>query len=255
MNEVRITPEMGIKAFTFYDDVVKDNMKLPPPAVFAWDTEVFNHLVRLTKAVKAEKYPVHIGTYEGQIIAVKKATVGAPVTVVSMEEMIVLGVNAFVGMGAAGSLQPEMPIGSMLIPDSILSGEGTSKHYMDADEIHTVTASKKLFDLLKARCENAGETPFTGRQWTTDAPYREKISDIEEYRKNGVMAVDMETSAMYVLGRFRSVAVCNLLVISDEVWDEWRPAFRTEKLWKRLEKACRIALSAAAGYTFSKNQQ
>jgi hypothetical protein len=49
----------------------------------------------------------------------------------------------------------------------------------------------------------------------------------------------METSAMYALGRFRGVRVCNLLVISDELWQAWRPAFRTPELHAADELAPR----------------
>ena len=50
----------------------------------------------------------------------------------------------------------------------------------------------------------------------------------------------METSAMYALGLFRNVRVANLLVVSDEVWHEWRPAFGTEELVRSTRDAQRI---------------
>ncbi|GAC1326878.1 MAG: hypothetical protein NVS2B16_19230 [Chloroflexota bacterium] len=35
------------------------------------------------------------------------------------------------------------------------------------------------------------------------------------------MGVDMETSAMYAFGQTRGSSICNLLVVSDELWRAW----------------------------------
>ena len=66
------------------------------------------------------------------------------------------------------------------------------------------------------------------------------MSKIEAYGRQGVLGVDMETSAMYALGIYRSVSVCNLLVVSDELWHEWRPAFGTVELDDATDLAQRI---------------
>ena len=71
---------------------------------------------------------------------------------------------------------------------------------------------------------------FTGKLWTTDGIYREMAYKVSAYRDQGILGVDMETSAMYTLGIFRQVRVCNLLIVSDELWHAWRPAFATHEL-------------------------
>ena len=45
--------------------------------------------------------------------------------------------------------------------------------------------------------------------------------DIISHTKAGIIGVDMETSAMYQLAHYRSVKVCNALVVSDELWTDW----------------------------------
>ena len=54
----------------------------------------------------------------------------------------------------------------------------------------------------------------------------------------------METSAMYALGVFRKVSVCNLLVVSDELWDTWKPNFYSARLKESFEKAQDTVLGA-----------
>jgi len=72
------------------------------------------------------------------------------------------------------------------------------------------------------------------------------VSKIEAYRRRGILGVDMETSAMYTLGRVRGVEVCNLLVVSDELWHDWRPAFGSTELADATQRAERVILRCAA---------
>jgi purine-nucleoside phosphorylase len=77
-----------------------------------------------------------------------------------------------------------------------------------------------------------------GTVWTTDAPYRETPSKIRRYREKGILAVDMEMSALMNLARYRCVGFEPLLVVSDELFDlKWRPGFRTPA----FKEACRSA--------------
>jgi purine-nucleoside phosphorylase len=39
--------------------------------------------------------------------------------------------------------------------------------------------------------------------------------------ENGILGIDMETSAMYRVAQHRGVSSCNILVVSDELWTEW----------------------------------
>ena len=51
---------------------------------------------------------------------------------------------------------------------------------------------------------------------------------------------------MYALGQTRGVDVCNLLVVSDELWQEWRPAFGQPELREAQQCAERVILRCLA---------
>jgi purine-nucleoside phosphorylase len=61
-----------------------------------------------------------------------------------------------------------------------------------------------------------GTSFFEGEVWSTDAPYRETEEKARNFRKKGVLAVEMELSALFAVGRFRNVNVGGLLLVSDE---------------------------------------
>lgn len=155
------------------------------------------------------------------------------------------GARAFLGLGLAGSLQPHAPVGTWLIPTSCVREEGTPGHYVSADV--PIGPSARSVQAVAAASRAEGVEPLTGPLWTTDAPYRELKSKIEAHRQQGVLGVDMETSAVYALGQFRGVDVCNLLVVSDELWDQWRPAFGQPILSESVRRAERAILRCLSG--------
>jgi uridine phosphorylase len=219
-----------------------------PLVVVSWIGTIVRSFVEATAAQRPEHWlygdrnPLYLGSVGEQPVAIAQLPVGAPGTVMIMEEMIACGARAFIGVGFAGSLQPESPIGSFVIPTSCVRDEGTSGHYVTDDA--ALTASPTLQAVLLEACREEGAPVRAGPQWTTDAPYRELVSQIEGHRQQGILGVDMETSAMYALGLCRGVDVCNLLVVSDELWHDWRPAFGTPALQAAAQRAVRIVLQA-----------
>ena len=72
-----------------------------------------------------------------------------------------------------------------------------------------------------------------GIVWTTDAIYRETQEKLEYYQAKDVLAVDMELSALFTVGRFRNIEIGSILVVSDELSTyKWRPGFREKRFIK-----------------------
>lgn len=212
-----------------------------PVVVVSWGRGVVQGLAEQTQAQLSqhwfygERNPLFHGSYEGKAISFAQLPVGAPGSVMMMEELIACGARTILGLGWAGSLQPEAPIGSLIIPTSCLSEEGTSLHYFEEDI--DLAPDPGLVSTLVQSAKLEGATALPGPMWTTDAPYREMRYKVNEYQRQGILGVDMETSAMYALGIFRRIRVCNLLVVSDQLAEEWDEAFGTE----RLQLANRLA--------------
>jgi len=235
------TPDAVIDWYTKRKGITAEAIGVSPTVIVSWGRSVIESLAKMIGAQPAEhwpyadRHPFYRGQVEGSDISLAHLPVGAPGTVMMMEEMIACGARTIIGLGWAGSLQPAAPIGSFIIPTSCVSEEGTSAHYLDGDV--PLTPDESLVEALEMAALNEGAQITKGLLWTTDAPYRELRTKVQAYRIQGVLGVDMETSAMYALGLFRQIKVCNLLVVSDELRDEWRPAFRTPQLRAANRKA------------------
>jgi uridine phosphorylase len=152
-------------------------------------------------------------------ISVAFAPIGAPGTIMFMEDLIACGAESFVGVGASGGLDPSHPVGDVLIPNTVkVVDEGTSAHYPGKGD---PTADQGLVSELSSLIEKHGGRTATGDWWTTDGFYREMTDDIATHMEAGILGIDMETSAMYRVAQHRGVSSCNILVVSDELWQDW----------------------------------
>jgi purine-nucleoside phosphorylase len=64
---------------------------------------------------------------------------------------------------------------------------------------------------LKPALDAAGFEPRVGASWTTDAFFRETVPEIEYYREEGVLAVEMEAAAVFAVAEYRNVDAAALL--------------------------------------------
>ena len=156
--------------------------------------------------------------------------VGAPMAVLTLEKLIALGARRIVVSGWCGSLNNKLRIGDVLLPTWAISDEGTSAHYPVNQRPESNAAIRQLLaDGLSAE----GVKVHTGPVWTTDAPYRESLSQVARLAGQGVLGVEMEYGALIAAASFRNVELSAVLLISDELWSgKWNPGFRT-KAFKR----------------------
>lgn len=255
MKRERFTAKMYVDYYTSHRGIAVSDIGVAPTVILSWGQEVVRSFAQTLAATRSEYwfydeghivYPLYSANIEGNSISIVQCPEGAPATVMMMEELIACGARTFLGLGWAGSLQRAVPIGSLVIPTTCVSHEGTSPHYLQPGT--SCSSDPYLAEVLGAAALDEGVQLSYGVQWTTDAPYREGVDTIASFQKEGVIGVDMETSAMYALGQFRGVKVCNLLVVSDELWDDWNPAFRSSKVQEATQLAQVIVLKSAVLY-------
>jgi purine-nucleoside phosphorylase len=153
---------------------------------------------------------------------------GAPQAVMGMEKLVALGSRRIWVLGWCGSIQPDLKAGDFVVPTDAISEEGTSQHYPIGER--KAGSDPELTRLLVEALAKEGYVCRAGTVWTTDAPYRETPSKVLNYGRKGVLAVEMECSALMTLSVYRSVRLAGLLVVSDELAaPHWRPGFRNPR--------------------------
>jgi len=144
----------------------------------------------------------HTGLYnfyiEGNVIGVLGCAVGASFAVLVAEELFASGCRFLISITSAGQILPVRKPPYFILIKRALRDEGTSYHYLPPEpyvQIQPVVYSmlSGLFqDDLSVTC---------GDVWTTDAPFRETKAAIAFARSEKLLAVDMETAALYAFAQ------------------------------------------------------
>jgi uridine phosphorylase len=201
-----------------------------PDALMVMIPSELSYLVRMAGADEvafSEKglYRMYLKTVpQGPPLTIAGPFIGAPHAVIAMEKLIVLGARRIWVLGWCGSLQKGIRIGHIVIPTGAVPEEGTSPHY-PVNGL-PVESDAQLNGLLEGALNGKG-LPFTaGTVWTTDAIYRETGEKVTAFGNRGVLAVEMEMSALMTLAIYRRISMAGVLVVSDELFDlTWRPGF------------------------------
>jgi purine-nucleoside phosphorylase len=78
-----------------------------------------------------------------------------------------------------------------------------------------------------------------------DAPYRETGSEVRQYRKEGVLTVEMEAAALFAAGKCRGAQVASLFSVSDLLSKlPWKPGFHVRRNQAGLERIYQVAVDA-----------
>jgi uridine phosphorylase len=240
-SEARITPQAVLDFICDRNGVTLVDVALPPTLV---GTFQFRTDQRLRSRTNAAPLPIAIerpglamgitnslGTLIGRTprtgrqIAVALLPVGAPAAAMLLELAIARGVRNILICGSAGSLRSELPIGRVVVIDSAEREDGTSHHYLPAEEI--VAADAELSSSLVSTARTLGHEAARGRSWTIDAPFRETLGAIERHQAEGITVVDMEAAAIFAVAKVRGVRAGIIVAVSDEVFRPWTPGFHS----------------------------
>ena len=223
----------GISSAANYVGHVAAGLTLPSKAIICPISSLTKHVI---SHHKWKKYTCEMDIYvlEGRDLCyVTNFGYGAPAMAMKLEVLIALGVKQFVFIGLAGSLQEEVQPGDIVVCNEALCDDGTSPCYVTTE---TIGPSKTLFTQLTQQLHNDKQNFHVGRNWTTDAIFRETKAEIKHYQKKDVLTVEMETAAFYAVCRKRKVNGVAAFGISDKLYEyKWETHFGERTVYRALE--------------------
>ena len=136
---------------------------------------------------------------------------GCPAAAVAIEELSRMKTNTIIRVGTCGGLLKEMKTGDVIIPNSALCYDGTTKEYNP--KITNVKASKRVFEALLKTSKKFKIKTFVGINRTHDAFY-EPISNFKKLIGKGLVSSEMECSAVFLVSKLRSIQSGAILVVN-----------------------------------------
>jgi len=165
---------------------------------------------------------------------------GCPLAAVVAEILFACGTKTIIPFGTCGSLQRFAKIGQYVVADSAFSDEGTSRHYFPKRRVFQT--DRQGCDELMRFLQEHDEIPHSGRVWTTDAFFRETREKVAGFRDQGLLAADMELSALCAIAEYRGgKSIVPLLVISDSLATlKWKPGMILPGFRERIQRAMEL---------------
>ncbi len=156
------------------------------------------------------EYRSLIGEYKGIRILAISTGIGGASTGIAVEELHNIGVEAMIRIGSCGTLQPEVNVGDIIIVNGAVRDDGASKAYIEAI-YPAVPDTELLFCCIEAAKTN--NCPYhIGIARSHDSFYTGAEDEIYSYwSKQGVLGSDMETAALFTIGRIRGVKTASIL--------------------------------------------
>ncbi|QUN05530.1 nucleoside phosphorylase [Shewanella yunxiaonensis] len=150
------------------------------------------------------------GQFQGHPIAVCSTGIGAPSAIIALEELIKCGGRQFIRVGSAGALQPQIALGDLIVAEAAVRDDGGSASY--APVAYPALANRLLVNGLSDYLQQYLQRHHLGIVRSHDSFYTDQeLAICRQWHKLGVLAADMETAALFTVGRLRDVAVASVL--------------------------------------------
>ncbi|SDN44947.1 purine-nucleoside phosphorylase [Alkalicoccus daliensis] len=183
------------------------------------------------------------GTYKGERVSVQGTGMGVPSISIYAHELInSYDVKKLIRVGTCGAIQKDVKVRDVIIAMSATTNSGVNKHHFNGIDF----APTADFTLLKQAYDGAvaqGLKVNVGSVFTSDVFYNEDKNLIPMLAAHQVLAVEMETSALYTIAARFGVQALSVLTVSDHILTGEETS--SQERQETFNEMVHVALSAA----------
>ena len=187
------------------------------------------------------------GTYRDTPVSVQTSGMGTPSMSIVVEELIRLGAKRLIRVGTCGGIAKGLRTGELVIATAACPVDGATATYLHGEPY----APAADFELTRALVEAAAAADLTARTGlvaSVDVFYNTDPDYAQRWRDRGVLAFEMEASALFYLAARDGVQAACALTVSDVLGDD----VTTEESYLPLDELNRaidsmIAVALEAG--------
>lgn len=157
----------------------------------------------------------YTGMWRGVRVSVQTTGMGCPSAAIVCEEMAALGARTLIRLGTCGAVQPDMRATDLVIATAACPLDGTTATYMEGDR-YAPTATFGVVRTLVEAAEGSGRRYHVGVVATEDALYHVRGQWLERWQARGVLAQEMEASAIFTVAALRGLRAGCVLAASND---------------------------------------
>jgi purine-nucleoside phosphorylase len=184
----------------------------------------------------------YTGGWRGTRVSVQTTGMGCPSAAIVCEEMAMLGARVLIRLGTCGALGSGIKPSDMIIATASCPLDGTTVDYAGG-EPYAPAATFRVVRALADAAKAAAATHHIGVIATEDALYRVREEWVERWQARGVIAQEMEASAIFTVSAMRGMEAGCILVASNHAGQHERAPDAV--LAPAIDAMIRIGLEAA----------
>lgn len=176
-----------------------------------------NHLddVRLVNSVR--NMLGFTGTFKGKPVSIMGSGMGMPsISIYAHELFDYYGVKQIIRIGTCGGLSAEMKVGDLVLASAASADSAMNRERFSGWD-YAAGADFELLLRVRQKALEKGLKIRTGNVFSSDWFYHPDVAFIEKLQKMGILAVDMETAALYALAQQHGRRALTILSVSDVI--------------------------------------
>ena len=189
------------------------------------------------------------GTFHGVPVSAQTTGMGTPSTSIVVEELLRLGARRLIRVGTCGGIAMGLGTGDIVIATGACPVDGATHTYLHGEAYAPVAD----FDLTRALVDaatDAGVAAQTGLVASVDVFYNPDDDYAKRWRERGVLAFEMEASALFYLAARNGVQAACVLTVSDVLSEEVTTEesyLPLDELERAIDRMLDVALVAGTG--------
>jgi len=182
---------------------------------------IAEHLTDVREVAHKREHRTMVGTYQGREITATSTGMGCPSTAIAVEELARVGVTSFIRVGSTAALQPGIRPGDLVVSEGSFRNDGTTDAYAPKGypAVPDLAITRQLVEEARREADGQAFSVHSGLNLTDDAFYAETPEWIKQVSELGLLNVEMESAAMYVVARLRGLRAGMICSVSSNLVD------------------------------------
>ena len=176
-----------------------------------------NHLENLRQVNSVRNMLGYTGTYKGKPVSIMGSGMGMPsISIYAHELFDYFGVKQIIRVGTCGGLLSDMQIGDLVLASAASTDSAMNRQRFNNWDF-AASADPDLLSRVQTEALRHELKIRIGNVFASDWFYHPDESFIDKLQKMGILALDMESAALYALAQHHNARALTILSVSDVI--------------------------------------
>ena len=176
-----------------------------------------NHLDNVRQVNSVRNMLGFTGTFKGCPVSIMGSGMGMPsISIYAHELFDYYGVKQIVRVGTCGGLLADLQLGDLILASAASTDSAMNRERLNGWDF-SASADFGLLKRVHEKARQSGLSIRTGNVFATDWFYHPDKEFINKLQKMGMLALDMESAALYALAQQHGTRALTILSVSDVI--------------------------------------